>query len=193
MADFRSYGKLRSETLREGGSIQIGLSSLVLIFIVLCLVVFSTLSISSSQADMKLAQRGNQAMESYYKACERGEVFKKDVNRLVLDAAGGTATAPGISALGRGASREQALEKILSEGFRDYRAGTVTVSGRLLCCRIPCGSSQLLKVELEVSPLNQVKAGRENFSVKCWQVENKEDLAIDDDIEVWDGEVPEDN
>ncbi len=181
MADFRSYGKLRSETLREGGSIQIGLSSLVLIFIVLCLVVFSTLSISSSQADMKLAQRGNQAMESYYKACERGEVFKKDVNRLVLDAADG------------GASREQALEKILSEGFRDYRAGTVTVSGRLLCCRIPCGSSQLLKVELEVSPLNQVAAGRENFSVKCWQVENKEDLAIDDDIEVWDGEVPEDN
>ena len=41
--------------------VNIGLSSLILIFIVLCLSTFGLLSLSSARGDLELAERGAQA------------------------------------------------------------------------------------------------------------------------------------
>ena len=51
-----------------GGRANIGTSSLILIFIVLCLTIFGLLSLSSAGSDWKLARKNAEAVRGYYKA-----------------------------------------------------------------------------------------------------------------------------
>ena len=52
--------------------VNIGASSLILIFIVLCMATFGLLSLSSAQGDLKLAGRNGEAVQAYYEADSRG-------------------------------------------------------------------------------------------------------------------------
>ena len=53
--------------------VNIGASSLILIFIVLCMATFGLLSLSSAQGDLKLAGRNGEAVRAYYEADSRGQ------------------------------------------------------------------------------------------------------------------------
>ena len=59
---------------------NIGLSSILLIFVVLCLVSFSILSIVSANADKKLSQKVMNRSIAYYNACNEAETMLRDVN-----------------------------------------------------------------------------------------------------------------
>ena len=59
---------------------NIGLSSILLIFVVLCLVSFSILSIVSANADKKLSQKVMNRSIAYYNACNEAETMLKDVD-----------------------------------------------------------------------------------------------------------------
>lgn len=54
-------------------TINIGSSSLLMIFVVLCLVSFATLSIASSHADRKLSTKVADHSTAYYEACNQAE------------------------------------------------------------------------------------------------------------------------
>ena len=53
--------------------VSIGASSLILIFIVLCMATFGLLSLSSAQGDLKLASRNAEAVTGYYEADNKGQ------------------------------------------------------------------------------------------------------------------------
>jgi len=55
--------------------INVGSSSILLIFVILCLVSFAVLSIVSAQADNKLSQKLAQKTTVYYEACNEAEVY----------------------------------------------------------------------------------------------------------------------
>lgn len=57
----------------SSGSINIGSSSLLMIFVVLCLVSFATLSIVSANADKKLSAKVAEHSAAYYDACNQAE------------------------------------------------------------------------------------------------------------------------
>lgn len=54
--------------MKEKSISAIGLSALLTIFAVLCLTVFSLLSLSTAKADSRLGEKSRQATESYYAA-----------------------------------------------------------------------------------------------------------------------------
>lgn len=54
--------------MKEKSISAIGLSALLTIFAVLCLTVFSLLSLSTAKADGRLGEKSRQATESYYAA-----------------------------------------------------------------------------------------------------------------------------
>lgn len=56
---------------RKTGGVFIGVSSLLVIFIVLCLTTFAALSLASANADLKMARRAAQAVSDYYAADSR--------------------------------------------------------------------------------------------------------------------------
>lgn len=53
--------------------LNIGTASLLLVFIVLCLVTFATLSIVSSNADYKLSKKVAERTTAYYEACNTAQ------------------------------------------------------------------------------------------------------------------------
>ena len=63
--------------------INIGLTSLILIFIILCLATFSLLSLSSARGDQSLAARSARAVTEYYRADAEGEKWLKQADAIL--------------------------------------------------------------------------------------------------------------
>ena len=68
-----------SDTKREF-TVSIGLPSILLIFVVLCLVAFGVLSLVSANADQKLSQKVLDRSTAYYEACNQAEEMLCDVD-----------------------------------------------------------------------------------------------------------------
>lgn len=68
--------------------VSIGASSLILIFIVLCMATFGLLSLSSAQGDLKLARRNADAVKGYYEADNKGQQWLKGVDEVLMEEMG---------------------------------------------------------------------------------------------------------
>lgn len=71
--------------MRKGSSspapfTTIGVSSLLVVFIVLCLVTFACLSLSTAKSDYEFAKKNAAHKTAYYKACNQAE---QNINDLV--------------------------------------------------------------------------------------------------------------
>lgn len=64
-----------------GRRINIGTSSLVLIFIVLCLATFGLLSLSNAKGDWNLANKNAEAVRNYYQADAEGVAFYREMSQ----------------------------------------------------------------------------------------------------------------
>lgn len=53
--------------------VNVGSSSILLIFVILCLISFATLSIVSANADAKLSRRVEERTTAYYEACNQAQ------------------------------------------------------------------------------------------------------------------------
>ena len=65
---------------------NIGLPSIVLIFVVLCLVSLGVLSLVSANADKKLSAKVLERSQAYYQACNQAEEMLCDVDNKLYDA-----------------------------------------------------------------------------------------------------------
>lgn len=63
---------------------NIGSSSLILIFIVLCLVTFSVLSLGNAKREDALSQRSADSVQEYYRADAQGEAFLQMADQALL-------------------------------------------------------------------------------------------------------------
>ena len=66
--------------------VNIGSSSLLVIFMVLCLVTFATLSLSSAQSDYKFSQRLADRRTDYYTASNQAEEVLHSVDTVLAGA-----------------------------------------------------------------------------------------------------------
>ncbi len=72
---------------KQSTGINIGGSSILVIFVLLCLTTFATLSMVSANADYKLALKSAEALEKYYAADAVAEEVLAQVNAVLLSAA----------------------------------------------------------------------------------------------------------
>lgn len=152
------------------GQIQIGTSSLVLIFTVLCLVIFSTLSLASAKVDENLAEKNQQHIMDYYVGDGKAEEELKKIDGTLSD----------FQKIARGESDYQSL---IEEGL-----GTVyPIEDNRLTYRTDINQEQFLLVELELFTLDKKRVSGKNYGIRAWTVKNKVDYEIDDDMPVWDG------
>lgn len=156
------------------GQIQIGTSSLILIFTVLCLVIFSTLSLASAEVDQRLADKNQRYVLDYYAGDARAEAALK-----VIDSR--------LEELIEAADSEAGFKLALKDGFKEsYDIGT-----NHLTYQVDLNSEQFLLVKLEPVFSQGMKDEDKNYKIRCWVVINKIDYEIDDDMPVWDGEILE--
>lgn len=63
--------------------VNVGTSSILLIFVVLCLVAFATLSIVSANADYKLSRRVADRTAAYYEAANQAEKYIASIDKTL--------------------------------------------------------------------------------------------------------------
>lgn len=64
--------------------INIGSASILLIFVLLCLISFATLSIVSANADSKLTNKVLERTTAYYDACNKAEASLAEIDKTLI-------------------------------------------------------------------------------------------------------------
>ena len=151
MADFETKKKA-----------NIGSSSLIFIFIVLCLATFGLLSLGNARGDELLSVRNAAAVKEYYRADGLGEEFLRQVDQSLQKADAG--------------SVETVKEQVLAE-FGDY----YQEDRKSFLTDIPMDAGQALRVELGVD------WQKRSLEVRSWKVYIQEEYEIDQSVRVWSG------
>ncbi len=140
---------------------NIGTTSLILIFIVLCLSTFGLLSLSNAKGDWNLAAKNAAAVQAYYEADAAGEAFVKMVDQVLTGAQEKRLT---------GADWEAYLQENLGDYYQDG----------LIQTDIGMDYGQALHIELEAEG---------GYKIRTWNVYNREEYEIDNSVPVWTGEA----
>lgn len=157
------------------GWTQIGTSSMLLIFTVLCLIVFTVLSLSSAKADWKLAEKNMKSVTQYYEADCKAEEMTKKVNEQLIKFAARSVVA---------GDQQAAFKDVLSKKLGSaYSKENNTVS-----YEIEVNQNQIIFVSIQIFPLNQIRENEKNYTILSWLVQNKIDYEIDESMPVWNGE-----
>lgn len=152
--------KQPSERQRVNAGISVGGSSVLAVFVVLCLTTFAVLSLVSAQADLRLSQKATQYVDAYYNADSRGQQLLSQMGSL--DAADPDALAAGASAL-------------------DGTACTVTPEGAVIATfTLDINDTQKLVGEADLTPLLEGAPLR----LLRYQVATDSGITLDDPLNV---------
>ena len=147
--------------------VNIGLTSLILIFIILCLATFSLLSLSSARGDQSLAVRSAQAVTVYYRADAQGEKWLKQADAILQKETIGVMSQDEIKTLAGNVALELGCNV-------DEKTGYISTD-------ISMERGQALHIDLALT-------GDENrYEVKSWYVYDSGNYEIDDSMPVWGG------
>ena len=81
--------------MKKRGGIHVGVSSLLLIFLVLALVSFAVLSLAGAVSDLTLSRRYAERTLGYYNACMQAQDFIAEADRAAASNADGASSAAG--------------------------------------------------------------------------------------------------
>lgn len=132
------------ETKKSYG-MNIGLSSILVIFVILCLVCFAGLSVTSANADLRLSQKLAERTTAYYKA---GNLANQHMLEL----------SNAFSKIYAASENQKEYEEKIKESFSD----SLTFS-------YPINENQILKVS--VSPLYPESAEGNFLMITCYKTE----------------------
>lgn len=136
-------------------SLNIGTSSILFIFVILCLVCFSVLSLASAMSDYNLSLRVSSNSTAYYEACNEAEQMLADADRT--------------------------LSKLYSTGIS--RTGYFEQVGRKKTFAIPVTDIQTLNIEIKI--LYPASSGEPFYEVTFWKLETTGSLEYDDSLPVY--------
>lgn len=142
----------KSSSLTFNGGI--GSSSILVIFVILCLVSFATLSIVSANADYKLSSKILDRTTAYYTAVNQAE------SNL--------------------ANFDQTLQKVYAEA--DSEESYFATVGKTKSFMIPI--SDLQSLEIEIAILYPATEDLRLYEVQTWQVVNVKELDYDTTLNV---------
>lgn len=139
--------------------ITIGIPSIVLIFMILCLAVFSLLSLSDAKSALAFAQKRADTVQMYYETDVYAQTFIRDYRALHQNG-------------------KEAAE-IISDLSSTLPAGSqITIDNEYsVICELPMPSGQTLHLELKT----------DGTEILSYYVYNNTDYVIDSDLPVWGG------
>ncbi len=162
--------------MNKGFGINIGSSSILMIFVLLCLVTFSALSLVSANADYKLTEKTAESVSGYYEADAKAETLLASIDEKLINMAKDTAAG--------GQFRAETFSKALSG------LDGVTVTQRdgkvLIGFQVKIDDRRALQVSLQ--PAFPLQNAEKRYTVTSWQVIQTAEWESDDTLTVWDGD-----
>lgn len=135
--------------------LNIGISSMLFIFIILCIVSFAVLSLASAQSDYRLSAKVSEHSRAYSEACNEAEQ--------------------------RIASTDFTLKTLYDTGIS--RSGYFDKVGKKMSFSIPI--STILSLEVEIKILYPEGEGESFYEVTRWEVVTDGSLEYDDSLPVY--------
>lgn len=146
---------------RQAPFVNIGSSLLMVIFLVLCLVTFATLSLTSARSDYSFSVRAAERRTQYYQACNTAEDVLAQIDDILID----TVNSSGDS---RNWMDDLDFTRIDGEEFTEAGPDIVLDTGNAaLSYQIPVNEKQALEVELALTG-----NGPEYYQIQKWQLVN---------------------
>ena len=148
---------------RNRPALNVGISSIIVIFAILCLVIFAALSLTSASADYRLTEKLKEHTDEYYSACSAAEDLLDEIDRRLADAHAETASGEDVQAayFGRVISSLSELSGLSGlEITETYDTVTVHFS-------TPISAEQSLEVSLTV--LCPQEPGDRFYRVDSWK------------------------
>lgn len=139
--------------------LNIGTSSILIIIVILCLVCFSGLSITSANADYRLSKRLADRTTAYYDACNQAQSSLCMISEALKD-------------LYQESSSEEDYENKIKRSLQD-----------LFIFSYPINENQILQVS--VSPLYPDTAEGDFIEITGWQVINLTTPELDNSLPVF--------
>ena len=140
---------------KRGLPLNVGTSSVLFIFVILCLVSFAILSLSSAMSDYKLSNRVKENSQAYYDACNTAE------EQL--------------------ASFDKTLKDLYATGIS--RSGYYESVGKVKTFAVPVTDIQTLEVEIRI--LYPEKSGESFYDITSWRTDTTGELDYDDTLPVF--------
>lgn len=154
--------------------VSIGGLTVLVIFTVLCLTIFSVISLSSAQTDLRLSDRNIEQTVRYYEADGKAEEQLRAVD-LALKKAGAESTDE--------TGFWQRAEIILSGLNTDEIKGIYDQAAQSYSYTLPISDVLSLQVELKLA----YRGGSPETRVLSWKAYSTLDYTIDEEITLWDG------
>ena len=151
---------------RQAPFVNIGSSLLLVIFLVLCLVTFATLSLSSARSDYSFSSRAAQRRTDYYQACNVAEDVLAQVDAILVKSADRPA---GGSDESRDWMKNLDFAQINGAEFDAVRLKIMyDPEAAALSYQIPVNENQALEVRLVLTP----DRDEGYYEIKKWQLVN---------------------
>lgn len=146
---------------RKSGFTGAGLSTLLLVFVMLCLIVFSVLSLSTARADLEMSQKVADRTKAYYQAQGRASERLKAIDAVL---------ARQYNETDKKASYLQGAQTALQQ---DLTVTEMENGQGLLCVYTePINETQQLRVELQITEPEKEEA---YVQILSWEAEQIED------------------
>ena len=152
---------------------NIGTISLIMIFIVLCMVTFAALSLSSAASDARLGQKMQAQLTGYYAASNKAEELLAQTDRILADT--GSKTADTAEFFARG-----------SEENAGFTTAEETDGQLTLAYQVDINDSQALSVRLAIRSPQQIKeeSADSYYKILSWQVIHTKDWEGDNTLQL---------
>lgn len=162
--DINIYPSAGTDTGRERGSAPgIGSSSVIMVFTLLCLTVFATMTLLSASSELKLARSYSTAVEQFYAADTAGAAYVAALRDKADSIASGVPGADDYAAAAHALGADAVVDNDIA--YIEYD--------------IPESDSQTLHISLEASA--------ERFAVTAWQLIYTGEWNADTGLNLWPG------
>lgn len=138
---------------------NIGTTSLMMVFIILCMVTFAALSLSSVMRDARFGQKIQAHSDDYYTASNEAETILAQADRIFADAF-------------TDASDEKEFYRMVEEQTQAFATADRSDGQFVLSYRVNLNDTQALSVRLAVHSPNQIKQKEADsfYKILSWQV-----------------------
>lgn len=143
-------------------TMNIGIISFMIVFIILCLVTFSVLSLVSANSNMNMTNRSIEHNQEYYQLSSQGEAYLEKIDDYLYQ-------------MYQQYSKEQYFQQLdhIKTIIPD-----ISISNHYLYFTIT-GDKQKLEIEIEV-----LYPGNKLYEIKSWKVQSIEEWNPDQKIDV---------
>ncbi len=147
---------------QQSSFVNIGSSSLLIIFLILCLATFAILSISSAKSDYSFSERLAGRKTQYYEASAEASRILDSIDTKLEDLAGADSSG------GKTAYMDQVISSFHETQIDDTTLLCRSANGEtVISYQIPTGDKQVLDIQIRVTDYTQNPA---YYEIKSWHV-----------------------